>query len=131
MIYMSNPINSNTPSDKVNSCNPARLYSDAFIIQPRMNDEEIEQAALVLKAIAHPVRLKIIDLIDQGEGEVCSCEIERFFSLSQPTISHHLKVLQEAGLITSESRGVWVYHKIRSETFALLKTHLSHFSFSK
>jgi ArsR family transcriptional regulator, arsenate/arsenite/antimonite-responsive transcriptional repressor len=100
---------------------------NSLVLSPRLGEEEIEHLAVLFKATAHPVRLRILDLIDQGEGEVCSCEIERFFDLSQPTISHHLKILQEAGLITSEPRGVWVYHKIRQEAFDILRAHLTNY----
>jgi ArsR family transcriptional regulator, arsenate/arsenite/antimonite-responsive transcriptional repressor len=96
-------------------------------LQPYLNDDVVEGIAAIFKAIAHPVRIKILDLIQQGNGEACSCDIERFFELSQPTISHHIKVLQEAGLISSEPRGVWVYHKIRTDTFDVLQRHLSLF----
>ena len=109
------------------SCKPTHPADARPVLQPRLQDEEIERIASIFKASAHPVRIKILDLIDQGGGEVCSCEIEPFFDLSQPTISHHLKVLQEAGLITSEPRGVWVYHKIRPEAVELLRTHLAQF----
>jgi ArsR family transcriptional regulator len=67
---------------------------------------------MMFKALSHPVRVQIIDLISQGEGETCACDIERHFELTQPTISHHLKVLRDAGLISSEGRGVWVHHKV-------------------
>ncbi len=73
---------------------------------------ESEQFALAFKALSNPVRLQILDLISQGNGQLCSCEIERHFNLTQPTISHHLKVLRDAGLISSDSRGVWVTHRI-------------------
>jgi len=97
-------------------------------LQPRLPDAEIEALAAAGKALAHPVRIKILDLIAQGDGEVCSCDIERFFDLTQPTISHHLKILQESGLINSEPRGVWVYHKINPEALDLLRAHLADFN---
>jgi ArsR family transcriptional regulator, arsenate/arsenite/antimonite-responsive transcriptional repressor len=105
-------------------CKPARLAEALPVLEPRLQEEDIENIAVLLKAMAHPVRIKILDLIGQGEGEVCSCELERFFTLSQPTISHHLKILQEASLITSEARGVWVYHSLRPQAFDLVRQHL-------
>jgi ArsR family transcriptional regulator, arsenate/arsenite/antimonite-responsive transcriptional repressor len=113
----------NKPDKPAQPCTP--------VLTSRLEEEAVEQLAAIFKAIAHPVRIKILDLIDQGDGEACSCEIERFFDLSQPTISHHLKILQEAGLVTSESRGVWVYHKIRPQAFDILREHLEHFISSK
>jgi ArsR family transcriptional regulator, arsenate/arsenite/antimonite-responsive transcriptional repressor len=106
-------------------CKPTRQSANTPVLEPRLPENEIENLAVILKAIAHPVRIKILDLIGQGEGEVCSCELERFFTLSQPTISHHLKILQEAGLITSEARGVWVYHSLRPQAFDIVRKHLA------
>ena len=80
----------------------------------RLQDGTAESYALQLKAMSHPVRLQMLDVISQGGGEVCGCDIENHFALTQPTISHHLKVLRDAGLIVSEPRGVWVYHRINS-----------------
>lgn len=84
-------------------------------LQIRLKDEEAERIALMFKAISHPIRLQMLDLIGQGDGELCGCDIECHFDLTQPTISHHLKVLRDAGLITSEGRGVWVHHRIHTD----------------
>ncbi|WP_067568691.1 ArsR/SmtB family transcription factor [Nocardia acidivorans] len=65
------------------------------------------------KALGDPVRLRLLSLIAAGGGDdVCVCELTPAFDLSQPTISHHLKVLREAGLLTSERRGTWVYYRV-------------------
>jgi ArsR family transcriptional regulator, arsenate/arsenite/antimonite-responsive transcriptional repressor len=67
--------------------------------------------AQVFKALADPVRLRLVSLIGAHQGgEVCVCELTTAFDLTQPTISHHLKVLREAGIIDSERRGTWVYY---------------------
>jgi ArsR family transcriptional regulator, arsenate/arsenite/antimonite-responsive transcriptional repressor len=69
--------------------------------------------AQVFKALADPVRLRLVSLIGAHEGgEVCVCELTDAFDLTQPTISHHLKVLREAGIIGSERRGTWVYYRL-------------------
>lgn len=69
--------------------------------------------ARVFKALGDPVRLRLLALIASRDGgEVCVCELTPSFALSQPTISHHLKQLREAGLITSERRGTWVYYRL-------------------
>lgn len=78
----------------------------------RLGELQNEKFAAAFKALSNPVRLQMIDLISQGSGQVCGCDIERHFDLTQPTISHHLKVLRDAGLITSEARGVWVHHYV-------------------
>jgi ArsR family transcriptional regulator, arsenate/arsenite/antimonite-responsive transcriptional repressor len=69
--------------------------------------------ARVFKALGDPVRLRLVSLIGAHEGgEVCVCELTEAFDLSQPTISHHLKVLRDAGIIDSERRGTWVYYRL-------------------
>ena len=84
-------------------------------LRPRIQLNEAETFAVIFKALGHSVRVQILDLISQGRGEVCGCDIERHFDLTQPTISHHLKVLRDAGLITSEARGVWVHHHVNKK----------------
>jgi ArsR family transcriptional regulator, arsenate/arsenite/antimonite-responsive transcriptional repressor len=67
--------------------------------------------AQVFKALGDPVRLRLVSLIGAHQGgEVCVCDLTSAFDLTQPTISHHLKVLREAGIIDSERRGTWVYY---------------------
>ena len=69
--------------------------------------------AQVFKALGDPVRLRLVSLIGAHQGgEVCVCDLTTAFDLTQPTISHHLKVLREAGIITSERRGTWVYYRL-------------------
>jgi ArsR family transcriptional regulator len=87
--------------------------------------DEAEQLANLLKALAHPVRLQIVELLTRLGGQVCVCDIEAHFDLSQPTISHHLKVLRQAGLIESEPRGVWIYYHTRPAALAQLRGALS------
>ncbi|MEU7143459.1 metalloregulator ArsR/SmtB family transcription factor [Nocardia sp. NPDC046473] len=73
--------------------------------------EAAVELAAAFKALADPVRLRLLSLIASRPGEeVCVCELTPQFELSQPTISHHLKVLREAGLIDCERRGTWVYY---------------------
>ena len=69
--------------------------------------------AQVFRALGDPVRLRLVSLIGAHQGgEACVCDLSAAFRLSQPTISHHLKVLREAGLIDSERRGTWVYYRL-------------------
>jgi ArsR family transcriptional regulator len=80
--------------------------------------EPIDESAAVglaqmFKALADPVRLRLVSLIGAHQGgEVCVCELAEAFELTQPTISHHLKILREAGIIASERRGTWVYYRL-------------------
>ena len=78
-----------------------------------MSADAAERIAPLLKAIADPVRLRLLSLIaSHADGEACVCDLNDAFDLSQPTISHHLKVLHEAGLLGREKRGVWVYYRV-------------------
>ncbi len=89
-------------------------------LQLRLETNDAEAWAGIFKALSHPVRLQMLDLISQGVGETCACDIERHFDLSQPTISHHLKVMRDAGLISSEAHGVWVHYRINTTVLAAL-----------
>jgi ArsR family transcriptional regulator len=85
--------------------------------------EQAEQIAPLLKALADPVRLRLMSLVlSQPSGEACVCDLTAAFDLSQPTVSHHLKVLHESGLVHREKRGVWVYYRARPETMAALQS---------
>jgi ArsR family transcriptional regulator len=64
------------------------------------------------KALGDETRLEILGMLAACKGELCVCEVESHFDLSQPTISHHLRILREAGLIRSERRGTWVYYAL-------------------
>jgi ArsR family transcriptional regulator len=77
-----------------------------------LDEERAGELAKVFKALGDPVRLRLLSMIaSRGEGgEVCVCELTPAFELSQPTISHHLKLLRQAGLIDCERRGTWVYY---------------------
>jgi ArsR family transcriptional regulator len=84
---------------------------------------QAEQVAPLLKALADPVRLRLMSLIaSHPGGEACVCDLTGAFDLSQPTISHHLKVLHEAGLLHREKRGVWVYYRARTDALSSLGT---------
>ncbi len=79
--------------------------------------------APLLKALADPVRLRLMSLVaSHPGGEACVCDLNEAFDLTQPTISHHLKVLHEAGLLEREKRGVWVYYRARTQALASLGT---------
>lgn len=84
-----------------------------------MTPEQAAQVTPLLKALADPVRLRLMSMVLSREGaEACACELLPAFELSQPTISHHLKVLHEAGLLEREKRGVWVFYRARPEALA-------------
>ena len=90
-----------------------------------LSAEQAEQVAPLLKALAEPVRLRLMSLIaSHPGGEACVCDLNDAFDLSQPTISHHLKVLHEAGLLDRDKRGVWVYYRINAGALSDLATLL-------
>ncbi len=110
---MSNSLALLTPADSAACCSPLSA-------QP-MTIAEAEQVAPLMKALADPVRLRLMSLVASHEGgEACVCDLNDAFNLSQPTISHHLKVLREAGLVDREKRGVWVYYRIRPQALAAI-----------
>ncbi|AGJ52878.1 arsenical resistance operon repressor [Streptomyces sp. PAMC 26508] len=82
-----------------------------------LDEDRAETLAKVFKALGDPVRLRLLSMIaSRAGGEVCVCDLTPAFDLSQPTISHHLKLLKQAGLIDSERRGTWVYYRLLPET---------------
>src|ERR1044072_7900875 len=86
---------------------------------PLTADQAVELSRL-FKAMADPVRLRLLSLIaSHAGGEACVCDLTDAFDLTAPTISHHLKVLREAGLITGERRGTWIYYRIRPDALQL------------
>lgn len=99
----------------------------ALLTAPLGEAEAIELSG-VFKALGDPVRLRLLSLIASQagpDGEVCVCELTPAFDLSQPTISHHLKLLRQAGLIDGERRGTWVYYRLVPQTTDRLSTILT------
>jgi ArsR family transcriptional regulator len=91
---------------------------------PLTTDQAVELSRL-FKAMADPVRLRLLSLIASHEGgEACVCDLTDAFNLTAPTISHHLKVLRESGLTTGERRGTWVYYRVHPEVLARLSAVL-------
>ncbi|WP_367039292.1 metalloregulator ArsR/SmtB family transcription factor [Streptomyces sp. Je 1-332] len=83
------------------------------LLSAPMGEEKAVELARVFKALGDPVRLRLLSIIASREGgEICVCDLTPAFDLSQPTISHHLKLLKQAGLIDSERRGTWVYYRL-------------------
>jgi ArsR family transcriptional regulator len=104
-------------SDPVGCCSP-------LVREPLAAAQAVELARL-FKAMGDPVRLRLLSLIASHEGgEACVCDLSGVFELTGPTISHHLKVLREAGLISGERRGTWVYYQVHPEVLAQLSSVL-------
>lgn len=90
-----------------------------------MTADDAERTARTLKALADPARLRLLSIIAAHEGgEACVCDLTEPVGLSQPTVSHHLKVLTEAGFVTREKRGVWAYYTLVPDAVRQLTAHL-------
>src|SRR3954452_23073555 len=100
-----------TPVQAVACCSP--------LTRDPLRAEQAERVSPLLKALADPVRLRLLSLVaSHADGEACVCDLNEAFDLSQPTISHHLKVLHDVGLLDRTKRGVWVYYSVRREALA-------------
>jgi ArsR family transcriptional regulator len=96
------------------------------LLQEPLGPDSAEQLASVLKAVADPARLRLLSLIQaQPEHEACVCHLTEPLGLSQPTVSQHLKVLLQAGLVEREQRGSWAYFRVCEEPLAALRAVLS------
>jgi ArsR family transcriptional regulator len=90
-----------------------------------LTEAAAQRMARVFKALSDPARLRLLSLIAaRPGGEACNCELIEPLGLSQPTVSHHLKVLHGAGLLERERRGQWVYYRIRPEQMAAVRSAL-------
>ena len=100
-----------TPVETAACCSP--------LMREPISADQAERLAPLLKALADPVRLRLVSIVAASEGgEACVCDLNDAFDLSQPTISHHLKVLHEAGVLDRAKRGVWVHYAVRREVLA-------------
>jgi ArsR family transcriptional regulator len=88
--------------------------------------DQAQSLARLLKALADPVRLRLVSMVAAHEGgEACVCELTEPLGLTQPTISHHLKILVDAGILTRDKRGVWAYYAVLPGTLSALSSVLS------
>ncbi len=95
------------------------------VVYPDVERQQAERMATIAKALADPVRLQLVDVLRKHAGKVCVCELVPLFDLSQPTVSHHLKVLREAGIVASERQGLWAYYYVTPDSLKELSAWLS------
>jgi ArsR family transcriptional regulator, arsenate/arsenite/antimonite-responsive transcriptional repressor len=106
------------------------LKSPIFCCPPllagSLTGSEAASAATLFRVLGEPARLQLLSLIAaQPSGEVCACELVESLGLSQPTVSHHLKVMYEAGLLSKERRGTWIYYRIVQDQLVSLREVLA------
>ena len=91
-----------------------------------LSEDEADDLAAAFKVLADPARLRLLSMIAGAEGgEACACDLVAPVGRSQPTVSHHLSVLTEAGLLSREKRGKWAYYRVVPERLAVLRDALS------
>jgi ArsR family transcriptional regulator len=95
------------------------------VVYPDVERKQAQRMASIAKALADPVRLQLVDVLRKHAGKVCVCELVPLFDLSQPTVSHHLKVLREAGIVDSERQGLWAYYYVTPDSLKELSAWLS------
>jgi ArsR family transcriptional regulator len=82
------------------------------VVYPDVERDQARRMAKIAKALGDPVRVQLVDVLRKHAGKVCVCELVPLFDLSQPTISHHLKKLRDAGIVASERQGLWAYYYV-------------------
>jgi ArsR family transcriptional regulator len=95
------------------------------VVYPDVEREQALRMARVAKALGDPIRLQLVDVLRKHAGKVCVCELVPLFDLSQPTVSHHLKVLREAGIVDSERQGLWAYYYVVPDALEELSAWLT------
>jgi ArsR family transcriptional regulator len=94
-------------------------------VQATLGEAEAQQLSADFQILGHPVRLQILNVLARHAGQVCVCDLEAAVPVKQPTISHHLRLLREAGLVDSERHGQWAYYFIRQEALAELRARVA------
>ncbi len=82
------------------------------VAYPEVPGQAAERMAAAAKALGDPIRLQLVDVLRKHAGKVCVCELVPLFDISQPTVSHHLKVLRQAGIVGCERQGLWAYYYV-------------------
>jgi ArsR family transcriptional regulator, arsenate/arsenite/antimonite-responsive transcriptional repressor len=95
------------------------------LVYPQVTPDAATDLAVVAKALSDPIRVQLVDVLRKHAGQVCVCELVPLFDVSQPTLSHHLKKLRDAGIVGVERRGLWAYYYVNPESTEALRKWLS------
>jgi ArsR family transcriptional regulator len=95
------------------------------VAYPDIERDHAGRMGRVAKALGDPIRMQLVDVLRKHAGKVCVCELVPLFDLSQPTVSHHLKVLRDAGLVGSERQGLWAYYYVNNDALEELRAWLA------
>ena len=100
-----------------------RCCDDA--VPAQISAAEAQSLSEAMQLLAHPVRLQILDVLARHAGQVCVCDLEAAVPVKQPTVSHHLRILREAGLIDCERRGLWAHYFLKREALGALRARVA------
>ena len=95
------------------------------LVYPDVDEAHAARLAELGKAFSDPIRVQLVDVLRKAPGKVCVCELVPLFDVSQPTLSHHLKKLREAGVVACERQGLWAYYYVLPDTLKELSAWLS------
>ena len=93
--------------------------------RPSIPERDAQRLAEDFALLAHPIRLQLLDVLARNEGRVCVCDLESAVPVKQPTVSHHLRILREAGLVESEKSGLWAYYRVNRDVLGTLRSRLA------
>jgi ArsR family transcriptional regulator len=104
---------------------PERVRGCCVELAPPLPDKTADEIAAVYKALADPTRVQMLHMLNAASGPICVCDFTAAFDLGQPTVSHHLAKLKQAGLIDSFKRGVWAFYRLREDMSATARAALT------
>ena len=104
---------------------PARVKGCCLAVAPLLPDDQADQLAALFRVLADPTRVQMLHLLKAATEPLCVCDFTAAFDLGQPTVSHHLAKLKEAGLVSSFKRGVWSFYELRQDVPELAQAALA------